>query len=430
MYCRECGSKLNKGARFCNACGTKINVEAAESDSLISAKKKKKGVVIAVSIMVVLLILGILLVSLTVFGGADKIRVARLCSLGDRYLSELEYEQAVVAYEAAIEIDPKAEDAYIGLADAYIGLGDYESALEALDRGIEETNSRKLKDYYYDVNKEYEAFGEHDAEAKDTQIQPEEYIEKSDENFTYDQNDEGFEEKFSDENNVVVLNAGKYMIDIPEGYRVDLRAETDTVVSIYTIEKSSGDTEFLSYKEVYYAGRTLWNDGVWRTRSYGDNGYITYLTVYSGSIRADGQKLYYDDETDTSGHWDDYDSLDELAWYSETDIDGIYAVEIFEGQTVTIERSNSGGTIHTWVQGSDDLTGYWVDMDYSWGGNSEYIHTYELGSGGYGYFDSHHKFQYTVTNGYMYWFTESSNEGMLTISFEETTEPDISSDAD
>jgi len=36
--------------------------------------------------------------------------------LGVRYLNEGKYEEAVIAFHAAIEIDPKQADAYIGLA--------------------------------------------------------------------------------------------------------------------------------------------------------------------------------------------------------------------------------------------------------------------------------------------------------------------------
>ena len=61
--------------------------------------------------------------------------------LGVRYLSEGNYEEAVIAFTAAIEIDPKRAEAYVGRGDAYIGSGetadnltaalaDYEAALE------------------------------------------------------------------------------------------------------------------------------------------------------------------------------------------------------------------------------------------------------------------------------------------------------------
>lgn len=55
--------------------------------------------------------------------------------LGVRYLSEGNYEEAVIAFAAAIEIEPKRLDAYVGLADAYIGLGDYEKASQAIEDG-------------------------------------------------------------------------------------------------------------------------------------------------------------------------------------------------------------------------------------------------------------------------------------------------------
>ena len=61
--------------------------------------------------------------------------------LGVRYLSEGNYEEAIIAFTAAIEIDPKRPEAYVGRGGAYIGSGetaenlaaalaDYEAALE------------------------------------------------------------------------------------------------------------------------------------------------------------------------------------------------------------------------------------------------------------------------------------------------------------
>ena len=43
--------------------------------------------------------------------------------LGEQYLLEGDYEQAIVAFTAAIEIDPNVADAYLGRADAYYVLG-------------------------------------------------------------------------------------------------------------------------------------------------------------------------------------------------------------------------------------------------------------------------------------------------------------------
>ena len=51
--------------------------------------------------------------------------------LGVRYLSEGNYEEAIIAFTTAIEIDPKQADAYIGRGDAYIGSGESEENLAA-----------------------------------------------------------------------------------------------------------------------------------------------------------------------------------------------------------------------------------------------------------------------------------------------------------
>lgn len=49
--------------------------------------------------------------------------------LGVRYLSEGNYEEAIIAFTAVIEIDPKNIDAYLGRANAYIGSGETEESL-------------------------------------------------------------------------------------------------------------------------------------------------------------------------------------------------------------------------------------------------------------------------------------------------------------
>lgn len=88
-------------------------------------------------------------------GSNTEKRLTEQLDLAKRCLSELDYGSAITAYEAAIVINPKAEDAYIGLANAYIGLGDYEAAIDALVRGIAESDSEMLTEYLAEVNAEY-----------------------------------------------------------------------------------------------------------------------------------------------------------------------------------------------------------------------------------------------------------------------------------
>ncbi len=93
--------------------------------------------------------LGIVLIVAAFFVmGGCKSTVARWqeqYDLGVRYLSDGEYEEAIIAFNAAIEIDPMQADAYLNLANAYIGMNDFDAAREILERGYELTQSKVLK---------------------------------------------------------------------------------------------------------------------------------------------------------------------------------------------------------------------------------------------------------------------------------------------
>ena len=56
--------------------------------------------------------------------------------LGIRYLSEGNYQEAILAFEAAIRIDPKRADAYLSLAQTYEAMGNAEAARAALTDGL------------------------------------------------------------------------------------------------------------------------------------------------------------------------------------------------------------------------------------------------------------------------------------------------------
>jgi len=65
--------------------------------------------------------------------------------LGVRYLSEGNYQEAILAFTAAIEIDPKKADAYLGLADAYVAAGDTDAAKDILQKGYDVTGDERLR---------------------------------------------------------------------------------------------------------------------------------------------------------------------------------------------------------------------------------------------------------------------------------------------
>ena len=56
--------------------------------------------------------------------------------LGVRYLSEGNYKEAILAFTAAIDIDPKQAEAYVKLADVYTAQGDKAKAAEVLTEAL------------------------------------------------------------------------------------------------------------------------------------------------------------------------------------------------------------------------------------------------------------------------------------------------------
>lgn len=65
--------------------------------------------------------------------------------LGVRYLSDGNYEEAIIAFTAAIKIDSKRPEAYLGLADAYTGTGDLDAARKALEDGLVATGDADIQ---------------------------------------------------------------------------------------------------------------------------------------------------------------------------------------------------------------------------------------------------------------------------------------------
>lgn len=92
-------------------------------------------------IAVTFIIIGILIVGIIIFLsnpiGEDNINIEEQLSLGEKYLLEHDYENAIIAFNKVINIDPMNVRAYIGLSDAYIGKGDITKAIEVLENGIE-----------------------------------------------------------------------------------------------------------------------------------------------------------------------------------------------------------------------------------------------------------------------------------------------------
>ena len=67
----------------------------------------------------------------------QPLTAAELLDLGEKYLLELNYEQALVQFLAVIEIEPMNPRGYTGAAEAYLGLGREDDAITILNRGLQ-----------------------------------------------------------------------------------------------------------------------------------------------------------------------------------------------------------------------------------------------------------------------------------------------------
>ena len=75
----------------------------------------------------------------------DPNRAEAYVGRGDTYVASGETEEnlsaALADYEAALELDETLVDAWLGLADVYIRLGEYDIAMEVLQEGLEATGN-------------------------------------------------------------------------------------------------------------------------------------------------------------------------------------------------------------------------------------------------------------------------------------------------
>ena len=108
-----------------------ITQPSAEEMSQSTRRKtgRKRVILIAAAVLAVIVIA--VVAGVLVLSGSPARRLAQQLDLGNRYLSEMEYEQAIAAYEQALAIDPKSAEAYAGLIGAYGESGDIDGVLGA-----------------------------------------------------------------------------------------------------------------------------------------------------------------------------------------------------------------------------------------------------------------------------------------------------------
>ncbi len=117
-------------------------------DSKTKVTKKKMWsvplLIFFVAFIIIFIVVAVIVSNVIQSSNLEK-QLKEQLALGEKYLSELDYEQAVASYEQAVEIDPKSEKAYMGLSETYVAMGDYENAIRVLKEGYAETESEAIK---------------------------------------------------------------------------------------------------------------------------------------------------------------------------------------------------------------------------------------------------------------------------------------------
>ena len=109
---------------------------------VINMVKRKKNLLI---IILVALVAIVALLFIAMILGKNYLHNNYL-TMGQKYMDELAYDDAIIAYKKAIQMDPKSYDAYNGLAIAYEANGDPLMAAKTLEIAYAKVRNEVYKD--------------------------------------------------------------------------------------------------------------------------------------------------------------------------------------------------------------------------------------------------------------------------------------------
>lgn len=118
---------------------------AKTNENVVVQDKSRRKALVFAAIGIVLVLLAAIIAGVIVLGGSDR-KLQKQLDLGAKYLEEMDYEQALVAFNAALEIEPKNVDAYLGIVEVYIRTNEFETALEYAREGYEVIGDERLKE--------------------------------------------------------------------------------------------------------------------------------------------------------------------------------------------------------------------------------------------------------------------------------------------
>ncbi len=153
MFCSQCGKENADSAKFCRYCGVGFATNDSEKSNSNFEMKKKKPVFLWIGIAAIVIISIVAIVVVVTSKASSKDIYEEKIDLGRKYLLEMDYEQAILAFEDAINIDPKRTDAYLELAALYDKDGKTEEAIRILDKAEKNIDNDKDKEKILEIRK-------------------------------------------------------------------------------------------------------------------------------------------------------------------------------------------------------------------------------------------------------------------------------------
>lgn len=149
--CRNCGHMNPINYRFCENCGNpffheenKTTEEDIKESDKPESKTKKSRKKLIIGILIAILVVAAVVALLMYLNNKDMAEYNDKVDEADRYMEELDYEKAEIAYLEAIEIEPKESEAYVKAADVYVAQERYQEAEEILEKGETQAGGKDI----------------------------------------------------------------------------------------------------------------------------------------------------------------------------------------------------------------------------------------------------------------------------------------------
>ena len=121
---------------------------------------KKKS--IKIGLLIIILLVAAVIIGINVQSAQRQKEYDNHIKAAEKYLTELDYEQAIAEYTLAYEIEPNEEvldaleQTYLAYAQSYVDTGDYESAISILEEGYAQIGRESLRERIEELQSEME----------------------------------------------------------------------------------------------------------------------------------------------------------------------------------------------------------------------------------------------------------------------------------